>query len=135
MSPVNDPAESRSSRQLRVCLAEDYSDLRQTLKQMLVGLGHNVICAVENGQQLLDAIRDQPVDLVIMDLDMPVLDGLATADLMSVDRRTPVILISGHSDLQHVVAEKEPVSICLRKPITLDQLKAAIEQATAAART
>lgn len=118
-----------ASRSLRICLAEDYVDLRKALKQMLTSLGHVVVCDVDNGQDLLDSITNQELDLVLLDLDMPVLDGLATAEQLASCRTLPVILMSGHPDVKHVVVEKEPIALCLQKPVTIDMLRNAIQQA------
>ncbi len=115
-------------RRLRVCLAEDDENLRATLKQMLKVLGHEVVCDVENGEELLHYATNHDLDLAVMDLDMPVMDGLATAEALQA-RHVPIILISGHADLKHVVTDKEPISISLTKPVSLDQLEAAIAAA------
>jgi CheY-like chemotaxis protein len=125
------PSQHPPNRQpLRICLAEDYLDLRVMLKQMLTALGHLVVCDAENGQKLLDAIAHEELDLVLLDLDMPVLDGLATAEIIRKQRHLPVILMSGHPDMKHVVVEKEPISICLQKPVSLERLREAIDEAT-----
>lgn len=110
---------------LNIGLAEDDPLLRATLKQMLAALGHAVLCDAENGQRLLELADSTPLDLALVDLDMPVMDGLTTAEHFQA-QGVPVILMSGHPDIRHVVTEKEPISARLIKPVTLDELASAI---------
>jgi response regulator NasT len=121
---------SNTMNSLRICLAEDDDQLRSVLKRMLTALGHRVICDVDNGELLLEYAGQQECDLALVDLDMPVMDGLAVAEGLQA-RNLPVILLSGHPDLQHVVTEKEPISASLQKPVTLEQLESAIALAVA----
>ncbi len=113
---------------IRIAVADDEPDVRKTFVWLLERLGHEVICAAENGEELLEKCRLGKVDLVFVDLDMPVMDGLAAAELIE-KQGIPVILISGHADAEHVVLEHEPVVARLRKPVTLKALQESIELA------
>ena len=115
---------------VRIAVAEDEPDVRNTFVRMLEHLGHKVICAVANGAELLDRCSMDQVDVVFVDLDMPVMDGLATAQELS-GKGIPVILVSGHPDADRVVLEHEPVAMRLSKPATLESLQSAIEQVIA----
>jgi response regulator NasT len=118
---------------VRIALAEDEPDIRKTFVRLLERLGHEVIFAVSNGAELLDQTLDDRVDVVIVDLDMPVMDGLAAAE--EVERKgIPVILVSGHPDSDSVVLEEEPVVTRISKPAGLDDIQRAIEQAMSARR-
>ena len=114
---------------LRICLAEDNEDLRHVLKSLIRSLGHEVVCDVANGQALVDGAMKDDVDLVIADLDMPLLDGLAAAEQIAQQRGMPIILLSGHADADLVVVEHEPVTLRLLKPVTRQSLQEAIERA------
>jgi DNA-binding NtrC family response regulator len=116
---------------LKIAVAEDDTNLRKTYVAMLECLGHQVICAAVNGAELLEQCFGQKVDLVIADLDMPVVDGLAVAEEVS-KKRIPVILVSGHPDVEEVVVEAEPIATRMVKPVTFGGLQAAIEQAVGA---
>ena len=116
--------------QVRIALAEDEPDIRTTFVRLLEHLGHKVICAASNGAELLDQCSGQQIDVVFVDLDMPVMDGLAAAQELA-GKGIPVILVSGHPDAEEIVLEHEPVAVCVSKPATLESLQSAIEQALA----
>jgi DNA-binding response OmpR family regulator len=114
---------------LRVGIADDDADLRSILAQFVQLLGHTVVCVVGDGQSLLNESSQQEIDLALVDFDMP-FDGLAVAEELSRTKRIPVIMVSGHSDLEMMVRPEEPVAEYLRKPVSLEMLEAAIAAAT-----
>lgn len=97
---------------------------------MLRILGHEIICEAPNGRELLDACQKEQPDVVIADLDMPIVDGLEVAETLS-SRGVPVILLSGHPDVHRINVGHEPLAARLMKPVTKERLKEAIEQALA----
>jgi len=113
---------------IRIALAEDEPDIRITFVRLLEQLGHQVICAAANGEELIDQCMGEDIDLVFVDLDMPIMDGLAAAEHV-VLKGIPVILVSGHPDAEQVVVEQEPVVTRIRKPVTIEALQNAIQQA------
>jgi CheY-like chemotaxis protein len=68
------------------------------------------------------------VDLAFVDLDMPIIDGLAAAEVIS-EKGIPVILVSGHPDARQVVLEQEPVVARITKPAKTEELQRAIQTA------
>jgi response regulator NasT len=96
--------------------------------RLLERLGHKVVCAVSNGAELVDECAEKMVDVVVTDLDMPVMDGLAAAQELS-EKGIPVVLVSGHPDAEEIVLEHEPVVARVLKPVSLQSLQSAIEQA------
>lgn len=115
---------------LKIALAEDDLNLQKTYVAMLQRLGHVVICAASNGAELLERCRDQQLDVVLLDLEMPVLDGLSAAEDVS-SQGVPVVLVSGHQDAAQVVLESEPIAARVLKPVTIDELQRALELAIA----
>jgi response regulator NasT len=116
------------SLSVRIAVAEDEPDIRRTFVRLLELLGHEVVFAVGNGAELLDQSLDDRVDVVIVDLDMPVMDGLAAAE--EVERKgIPVILVSGHPDSESVVLDQEPVVARIAKPASIESVQRAIRQA------
>lgn len=116
-------------RSLSVSIADDEPAARQTLERMLVALGHTVLSLAGNGQELLEQCRRARPELAIIDLEMPVLDGLATAEELRAVAAVPIILVSGHPDFQQVVRNQEPIEVYLSKPVTLRELDRAIREA------
>lgn len=113
---------------LRIALAEDEADLRRAFVRLLERLGHQVVCSAANGAELVDACRDLEVDIVFVDLDMPVMDGLQAAEMLA-ERNIPVVLVSGHPDVREMVPESEPVAARILKPATIESFSQAIAEA------
>jgi two-component system, response regulator PdtaR len=117
--------------EIRIAVADDHASARHLLVLLLQSLGHEVVYAAVDGADLIEQCLDQSVDLACVDLDMPIMDGLAAAEVLAT-KEIPVILISGHPDIEHIVAEHEPIVTFLTKPISVEKLRLAIEQAIAA---
>jgi response regulator NasT len=115
---------------VRIAVAEDEPDVRKTFVRLLECLGHKVVCSVGNGEELIEQCNHDNVDIAFVDLDMPVVDGLAAAEIVS-ERGIPVILVSGHPDARQVVVEQEPVVARITKPASVEALQRAIEKALA----
>lgn len=115
---------------VRIALAEDEPDLRRAYVSLLTHMGHVVVCDVGDGAQLLAACDGLEIDVAILDLEMPVMDGLTAAEDLT-ERGIPVVLVSGHPDARALVLEEEPVVTRILKPATLDSLSRAIDQALA----
>jgi response regulator NasT len=86
------------------------------------------VCAVGNGEELIEQCVQLEVDLAFVDLDMPIIDGLAAAEVIS-EKGIPVILVSGHPDARQVVLEQEPVVARITKPAKTEELQRAIQTA------
>jgi CheY-like chemotaxis protein len=121
----------KSPNGLRVAIAEDNPDFRRTLATLLKLLGHEIACEASDGADLLQFCQQHSVDVVISDLDMPVVDGLEAAEALSL-RRIPVILLTGHPDGERVNLAHEPVAVRLTKPVSADALEHALRNAVAA---
>src|SRR3954447_2767642 len=121
---------AQDGQQIRIAVAEDEPDVRLTFVRLLELLGYNVVCSVGNGEELIEQCVQLEVDLAFVDLDMPVIDGLAAAEIIS-EKGIPVILVSGHPDARQVVIEREPVVARITKPATVEVLQRAIQLALA----
>ena len=83
----------------RILLAEDNEMNRDMMSRRLARHGHVVIVAVD-GQQALDLARSEPPDLMLMDLNLPVLDGWEATRRLRADpltSRIPVIALTAHA--------------------------------------
>ena len=113
---------------IRIAVAEDEPAVRSTFVRLLECMGHKVVCAVGNGEELIEGCVQGEVDIAFVDLDMPIVDGLAAAEAVS-ERGIPVVLVSGHPDARRVVVENEPVIARITKPATMDELTRVIKKA------
>ena len=86
---------SAVERPLRVALADDQALVRAGLRALLERLGIEVAFEAEDGQGLLDALQLQPVDVVLSDIRMPGMDGIAALrELRDEGDHTPVLLLT-----------------------------------------
>jgi len=122
--------EPRHSASVRIALADDEPDVRAVFVKFLEALGHTVVFAASNGDELVNKCAELAVDVVFVDLDMPVMDGLAAGELLAA-KGVPVVLVSGHPDAEEVVLEREPFAWRIRKPASPESVTQAIEQALA----
>jgi len=111
----------------RIAVAEDDPAVRQTFVRLLEALGHTVVCAAADGETLVDGCTAGEVDLVFTDFHLPVMDGLAAAELIAA-KGIPVVLVSGHPDADQIVVSHEPVCLLIRKPVTIEGLQDAIDR-------
>lgn len=89
-----------------ILVAEDVRSSRHALVSMLKKQGFSSIYEVENGQQALDILRSQRIDLVLLDIMMPEVDGLGVLKAMKADaglRLVPVIMITAIDDMDSAV--------------------------------
>jgi two-component system, sensor histidine kinase and response regulator len=92
---------SQSARSLRILLVEDGLANRKLAQGLLERRGHEVTIA-EDGQQALDCLEQQSFDLILMDVQMPVMDGLdATRAIRERERlsggRVPIVALTAHA--------------------------------------
>jgi diguanylate cyclase (GGDEF)-like protein len=89
----------------RILIADDDAANRELLRRRLLCEGHKVV-EVANGLEVLDYLRQNPCDLVLLDILMPGMDGFQTLARMKQDlrlRELPVIMISALEEMQSVV--------------------------------
>lgn len=91
---------------IRIVIADDNPQFRSVLRRLLDREDDMVVVAeAANGSQAIDHARDHDPDLVLMDVSMPELDGIAaTARLMKHDPHLPVVLLSVGSKAQEIAA-------------------------------
>jgi AmiR/NasT family two-component response regulator len=82
----------------RIIIADDESLIRLDLREMLVHLGYDVVGEAGDGRSAIELARKLRPDLVIMDIKMPDLDGIAAAEALTADRIAPVVLLTAYSD-------------------------------------
>jgi AmiR/NasT family two-component response regulator len=121
-----------SSESIRVLIAEDEALIRLDLKEMLEEEGYIVVAEVGDGQQAVDQAAELRPDLVILDIQMPVLDGLSAAEQIASARIAPVIVLTAFSQRELVERARDAGAMAyLVKPFSKNDLVPAIEVARA----
>jgi len=102
--------------------------IRLDLAEMLVESGYQVVGQASNGEQAVELTREHRPDLVIMDVKMPVLDGISAAEEIGKERIAPVIMLTAFSQKELVERARDAgVMAYLVKPFTRDDLGPAID--------
>ncbi len=132
--PMAPPEEGRKEKPLRILLAEDNEDNRLLVWTYFKATPHHIDMA-ENGAEALEMFRERAYDLVLMDMQMPVMDGYsATAAIREWEaaqgrKRTPILALTAHA-----LKEDEQKSLAagcdghLTKPIKKKELLAAVSR-------
>ena len=115
--------EEKSHR--RIMVVEDYDDTRMLLKQGLEMLGYSVLEA-SNGQEAVDiADRERP-DLILMDLDLPILDGIAATQRIRQQEHmesVPIVAVTAYPlSYSRVKAFAKGCNEYMPKPIDMSEL-------------
>lgn len=114
--------------QLRIVIADDESIIRLDLKKMLEEMGHTVVGEASDGQKAIDLTRALKPDVVILDIKMPVMDGLDAAKIISDEKLAPVMLLTAFSQVDLINRAKEAgVFAYLVKPFKESDIIPAIE--------
>jgi AmiR/NasT family two-component response regulator len=123
------------NRLCKVLIADDERPVAAGLQGQLEALGYDVVAVVDDGQRAIDVCRRTLPDVVMMDIEMPGLDGLSAARQIAEDPGTPVIILTAHGHPNLVdQAVQDGVIQYLLKPVTSPSLHAAIQTAVARAR-
>ncbi len=122
------------NQQLRVLVADDHPTNRKVAELMLSGMAE--VVTVENGREAVEAASREVFDLIFMDMQMPVMDGLTAIRTIrssgSPGRNVPIIMMTANALSEHVQASHEAgANVHLAKPITGESLLDAINQALA----
>jgi response regulator NasT len=121
-----------TSEPTRVLIAEDEALIRLDLKEMLEEEGYTVVAEVGDGRQAVEQARAQRPDLVILDIQMPELDGLSAAEQIAAARVAPVIVLTAFSQRELVERARDAGAMAyLVKPFSKNDLVPAIEVARA----
>jgi len=125
--PTAGPALSGPAR-VRLLVAEDEALIRLDLAEMLVEAGYEVVAQVGNGEQAVTLSRELKPDLVIMDVKMPVLDGISAAEQIGKERIAPVVMLTAFSQKELVERARDAgVMAYIVKPFTASDLGPAID--------
>jgi len=120
----------------RILLAEDEEGLRGFVERALAAAGHEVVVAADGAEALhLLSGADEPFDLLLSDIKMPVMDGIALA--LAAARDDPdlvIMLMTAYADQRERAHGLDAlIHDVIAKPFTLAEIRSAVESALVAA--
>lgn len=111
-------------------IAEDESLIRLDLRETLEALGFDVVGEASDGETAVRLTFDLNPDIVLMDVKMPVLDGITAAERIAAKRVAPVVMLTAFSQRELVERARDAGAMAyLVKPITVSDIMPAIEMA------
>ncbi|WP_425991651.1 ATP-binding protein [Brevundimonas sp. TWP2-3-2] len=119
-------------RSLRVLIADDHPTNRKVAELMLSGMAD--VVSVVDGQEAVDAACASHFDIILMDMQMPVMDGLTAVQKIRASssncRDVPIVMMTANAMREHVEASRTAgADVHLAKPITAETLFAAMNEA------
>ena len=128
MSTLTPPEETG----LRAVVAEDETLIRLDLVEVLTGAGYRVVAEAGDGRAAVEAVREHRPDIVVMDVKMPVMDGIAAAGEIAGERLAPGVMLTAFSQRELVERARTAGAMAyVVKPFTEADLVPAIELAVA----
>jgi two-component system, response regulator PdtaR len=122
--------ETASPAPRSVVIAEDEALIRMDLAEMLTEEGYDVVGQVGDGAKALELAEALRPDLVILDVKMPVLDGISAAERIASQRIAPVVILTAFSQRDLVERARDAGAMAyLVKPFSVTDLVPAIEMA------
>jgi response regulator NasT len=111
---------------VRIVVAEDEALIRMDLVEMLIDAGYDVIAEAGDGVQAIELVKAEKPDLAILDVKMPILDGISAAEeIISI---CPVLMLTAFSQRELVDRARDAgVMAYVLKPFTINDLVPAIE--------
>jgi response regulator NasT len=114
----------------RVVIAEDEALIRLDLKEMLEEEGYAVVGEAGDGESAVKLAEEHRPDLVILDVKMPVLDGISAAERIAGEKLAPVLMLTAFSQRELVERARDAGAMAyLVKPFSKSDLVPAIEMA------
>jgi CheY-like chemotaxis protein len=114
----------------KILIVEDYADTRSVMKYLLESYGYQVVEA-ENGEQAVEKVKADNPDLVLMDIAMPVMNGLtATKIIREFDNgaKLPIIAVTAYGDSYYRQAIEAGCDDLINKPLDFTLLGPLLNQ-------
>ena len=119
--PTSQPAR-------RVIVAEDETLIRLDIIEILRGEGYDVVGEADNGEKAVQLAEELKPDLVLMDVKMPVMDGITAAEEIGAAKICPVVMLTAFSQTELVERARDAgVMAYIVKPFTANDMAPAID--------
>lgn len=110
-----------------IMVADDSADNREMMQVLLGMKGYDVVVAADGREAVEVALADIP-DLILLDLELPLLDGLEVARNLLQHRQVPIVVVSGHDPRKYrQVALDAGCTDFLLKPVDFERLDAILQ--------
>lgn len=115
---------------MKILIVDDSKTMRNILRKSLMGMGYSDFIEAEDGKQALAEVNSHQPNLVLLDWNMPVMNGLEfLKNYRNEDKDTPVIMITTEAEKSRVIeAIKAGVNNYIIKPFTPELLKTRIDE-------
>ncbi len=121
-----------SDQAIRIIIAEDDFLVCDEIKRILRGSRYSILGEANNGEEAVKMTSELKPDLVLMDIKMPLMDGLEASYLISRETPTPIVILTAYESEELLQeASMAGVGAFLNKPPTLTQIDNAITIAIA----
>jgi two-component system chemotaxis response regulator CheY len=120
-----------TDKNIKILMVDDFATLRMSLKSVLEQLGYPEMDEAKDGQEAIDKLKEKDYDLIISDIDMPVMNGFELLDYAKKDdnlKNIPVIFITAEAEREKIVeAIKAGLDAYITKPFSISTLQQKIE--------
>jgi AmiR/NasT family two-component response regulator len=117
---------AHAQSRVRIVVAEDEALIRMDLIEMLDEAGYEVVAQASDGAQAIELVKEHKPDLAILDVKMPILDGISAAE--EIIATSPVLMLTAFSQRELVDRARDAgVMAYVLKPFTINDLVPAIE--------
>ena len=120
-----------TDKNIKTLITDDFATLRMSLKSVLEQLGYPEMDEAKDGQEAIDKLKEKDYDLIISDIDMPVMNGFELLDYVKKDdnlKNIPVIFITAEAEREKIVESiKAGLDAYITKPFSISTLQQKIE--------
>lgn len=125
---AQEPTEPAATKKRRAVVAEDEALIRMDIVETLREGGYDVVGEAANGEEAVALAKEHKPDVMVMDIKMPVMDGITAAEHIAQDRLAPVVLLTAFSQTELVERARDAGAMAyVVKPFTPGDLLPAVE--------
>lgn len=123
--------EKAEEKKVKVLLADDEQHVRQLIKAVLTPLGSEIVAEAQNGNEALARYKELRPDVVLLDVNMPVKDGIAALrEIREFDGNASVIMLTSLSDMETIQTALELGAVqYIRKDTPITEMRQIIKDA------
>jgi AmiR/NasT family two-component response regulator len=113
-----------TQKSLRVLIVDDQESIRELLRRQLEKIGHTIVGRATNGLEAVELTESLLPDIVLMDIEMPKLDGLEATKIILEKYPRPIVLLTSHDDPEMVRrASQAGAAAYLLKPPSAEEIE------------